>query len=60
MEGVAAERFLIVTRPGSEHVLADKGTDYDAWIGQAAALFPGGRAGHDRIISGLSGQYMKR
>ena len=42
MEGVAAERFLIVTRPGSEHVLADKGTDYDAWIGQAAARFPGG------------------
>ena len=39
IEGITAERFLIVTRPGSEHVLTDKGTDYDAWIGQAAGRF---------------------
>ena len=38
LEGITAERFLIVTRPGSEHVLTDKGTDYDAWIGQAAGI----------------------
>jgi NAD(P)-dependent dehydrogenase (short-subunit alcohol dehydrogenase family) len=42
IEGIAAERFLIVTRLGSEHVLTDKGTDYDAWIGQAAGRFVGG------------------
>lgn len=34
--GIAAERFLIGTMPGKERVLIDKGTDYDAWIGQAA------------------------
>jgi NAD(P)-dependent dehydrogenase (short-subunit alcohol dehydrogenase family) len=37
IEGIRAERFLIVTRPGSERALTDKGTDYDAWIGQAVA-----------------------
>ncbi len=40
VEGIAAERFLITTRPGSEHALADKAADYDAWIGRAAP-FPG-------------------
>ena len=37
VEGIAAERFLITTPPGNERVLTEKGTDYDAWIGQAAA-----------------------
>jgi hypothetical protein len=41
VEGIAAERFLITTRPGYERVLTEKGTDYDAWIGQAAARFLG-------------------
>jgi hypothetical protein len=41
VEGIAAERFLITTRPGYERVLTEKGTDYDAWIGQAAAGFLG-------------------
>jgi len=41
VEGIAAERFLITTRPGQERVLTEKGTDYDAWIGQAAARFLG-------------------
>ena len=33
--GIAAERFLITTRPGFEHALAGKAADYDAWISQA-------------------------
>ena len=41
VEGIAAERFLITTRPGNERVLTEKGTDYDAWISQAAAQFLG-------------------
>jgi len=41
VEGIAAERFLITTRPGSEQVLAEKGADYDAWIDRAAAQFLG-------------------
>jgi len=40
-EGIAAERFLIVTQPGAEHSLVEKGTDYDAWIAQASAQFLG-------------------
>jgi NAD(P)-dependent dehydrogenase (short-subunit alcohol dehydrogenase family) len=39
--GIAAERFLITNRPGTEHVLVDKGTDYDAWIAQASSRFLG-------------------
>jgi NAD(P)-dependent dehydrogenase (short-subunit alcohol dehydrogenase family) len=40
-KGIAAERFLITNKPGVEHVLAVKGTDYDAWIGDAATRFLG-------------------
>jgi NAD(P)-dependent dehydrogenase (short-subunit alcohol dehydrogenase family) len=40
VRGIADERFLITTRPGSERVLLEKGTDYDAWIEQAAAQLP--------------------
>jgi NAD(P)-dependent dehydrogenase (short-subunit alcohol dehydrogenase family) len=47
-DGIAAERFLIGTRPGTEHILTDKGTDYDAWIGQAAARFAGSPPGSGR------------
>jgi NAD(P)-dependent dehydrogenase (short-subunit alcohol dehydrogenase family) len=46
--GIAAERFLIGTRPGTEHILTDKGTDYDAWVGQAAARFAGSTPGSGR------------
>lgn len=35
--GIAAEQFLILTRPGTEQALIDKATDYDAWIDHAAA-----------------------
>jgi NAD(P)-dependent dehydrogenase (short-subunit alcohol dehydrogenase family) len=37
LEGMAAEQFLIVTQPGDERALIDKGTDYDAWINRGAA-----------------------
>jgi NAD(P)-dependent dehydrogenase (short-subunit alcohol dehydrogenase family) len=52
-EGIAAERFLIVTRPGAEHALIEKGTDYDAWIAQASAQFLGGLAA-GRTVTGRS------
>jgi hypothetical protein len=38
VDGIAAERFMIVTQPGLEAVLTDKGTDYDAWIGRLTGL----------------------
>jgi hypothetical protein len=41
IEGIAAGRFVITTQPGYERVLTEKGTDYDAWIGQAAARLLG-------------------
>lgn len=43
VEGIAAERFLIATQPGLERVLIDKGTDYDAWIGQTTPQSLGSR-----------------
>ena len=39
VQGIAAERFLILTEPGYERVLVDKGTDYDAWLAQAESRF---------------------
>jgi NAD(P)-dependent dehydrogenase (short-subunit alcohol dehydrogenase family) len=44
VEGIAAERFLIATQPGLERVLIDKGTDYDAWIGQTTPKSLGSRS----------------
>lgn len=41
VQGIAAERFLILTQPGYEQVLAEKAADYDAWIGHAAERFVG-------------------
>lgn len=41
VNGIADERFLILTRPGSEHALVEKGTDYESWIAQAAFQFLG-------------------
>jgi NAD(P)-dependent dehydrogenase (short-subunit alcohol dehydrogenase family) len=43
--GIRAERFLITTVPGNEHVLNDKGTDYDAWIGRATGNWLGSPPG---------------
>lgn len=44
VRGIADERFLIVTQPGSERALIEKGTDYDSWIDQSASRFPGRQA----------------
>ena len=44
VNGIADERFLIVTQPGSERALIGKGTDYDSWIDQAASRFLGRQA----------------
>lgn len=41
VRGITDERFLILTRPGSEQALAEKAADYDAWIAQAAERFLG-------------------
>ena len=41
VKGIKDERFLIVTRPGSERTLIGKGTDYDSWIDEAASQFLG-------------------
>lgn len=41
VKGIADERFLILTRPGSEHALIEKGTDYESWIDRAASQFLG-------------------
>jgi NAD(P)-dependent dehydrogenase (short-subunit alcohol dehydrogenase family) len=39
IKGIEAERFLIQTHPGSELGLAQKSSDYDAWIGSLAANY---------------------
>jgi short-subunit dehydrogenase len=42
VRGIAAERFLILTRPGTDQALVDKGTDYEAWIDRTARSWPDG------------------
>jgi NAD(P)-dependent dehydrogenase (short-subunit alcohol dehydrogenase family) len=37
VEGIREERFLLLTQPGDERVLIDKGTDYNAWIEQSVS-----------------------
>lgn len=39
VQGIAAERFLILTHPGDEAALVEKGTDYDGWLDGVMARF---------------------
>jgi len=41
VRGMRAERFLLLTKPGDERSLIDKGTDYGAWIARSAGLGTG-------------------
>jgi NAD(P)-dependent dehydrogenase (short-subunit alcohol dehydrogenase family) len=40
VKGMREEKFLLLTQPGDERVLIDKGTDYNSWVEQAASLIP--------------------
>jgi short-subunit dehydrogenase len=37
VECMREEKFLLLTQPGDEHVLIDKGTDYNGWIERSVA-----------------------
>lgn len=39
LDGLRDERFLIVTRPGTENALREKAADYDGWLDASFASF---------------------